>query len=94
MKSLTWDRGQEMSAHKKFASDTKISVYFCDPSSPWKRGTNKNTNGLLRQYFPRGKDLTVFSQQDLDKIVEKLNNKPSKILDFRTPSEVFKEALH
>ncbi|MCQ8897090.1 IS30 family transposase, partial [Limnobacter humi] len=94
LKSLTWDRGQEMSAHKTFSSDTKISVYFCDPSSPWQRGTNENTNGLLRQYFPRGKNLAVFSQHDLDKIAEKLNNRPRKILGFRTPSEVFEEALH
>uniref|UniRef100_UPI00389A17A8 IS30 family transposase n=1 Tax=Robbsia andropogonis TaxID=28092 RepID=UPI00389A17A8 len=92
-KSLTWDRGQELSAHKAFSLATDMAVYFCDPSSPWQRGTNENTNGLLRQYFPKGTCLSGFSQKELDKIAEKLNTRPRKTLKFKTPAQVLQAAL-
>ena len=94
LKSLTWDRGQEMSAHKLFTLDTEMAVYFCDPSSPWQRGTNENTNGLLRQYFPKGKSMGVYTQLQLDEIANKLNTRPRKTLQFKTPAEVFNGVLH
>ncbi len=94
LRSLTWDRGQEMSAHKKFTMATDMAVYFCDPSSPWQRGSNENTNGLLRQYFPKGKGLAMYTQNQLDEIANKLNTRPRKTLGFKTPAEVFDEALH
>lgn len=94
LKSLTWDRGQEMSGHKKFAMATDMAVYFCDPSSPWQRGSNENTNGLLRQYFPRGKSIAMYTQKQLDEIANKLNTRPRKTLGFKTPAEVFETALH
>ena len=85
MSSLTWDRGSELAQHKKFTIATDVEMYFCDPRSPWQRGTNENTNGLLRQYFPRGMNLSHYSQKDLDAIALKLNTRPRKILGFMTP---------
>jgi IS30 family transposase len=83
--SLTWDRGTELALHKRFTAETGVPVYFCDPKSPWQRGTNENTNGLIRQYFPSGLDLSAFSQQELDLIAIKLNRRPRKILGFSSP---------
>ena len=92
-KSLTYDQGKEMSQHKIMAKDLNIGIYFCDPHSPWQRGTNENTNGLVRQYLPKGTDLSHQSQEDLDKIALSINTRPRKILGFKTPQEVYFELL-
>ncbi len=88
-KSLTWDRGKEMADHKRFSLATDVKVYFCDPQSPWQRGSNENTNRLLRQYFPRGTDLSVHSQATLNRIARELNERPRKTLGYHSPAERF-----
>lgn len=93
MASLTWDRGMEMAYHRKFTVATDVSVYFCDPKSPWQRGSNENTNGLLRQYFPNGTDLSVYTQHDLDQVALRLNTRPRKTLAFETPADTFERAV-
>src|SRR5512140_2654418 len=92
-KSLTWDRRTEMADHKRFTLATDIKVYFCDPQNPWQRGTNENTNGLLRQYFPKGIDISGYSQARLNAVARKLNERPRKTLDFRTPAEMYNEVV-
>lgn len=93
-KSLTWDRGVELSAHRHFSIATNMVVYFCDPGSPWQRGTNENTNGLLRQYFPKRTGLANYTQCELDAVAAKLNSRPRKTLGFKTPAEALDAMLH
>jgi IS30 family transposase len=93
-RSLTWDQGKEMHAHKRFTIATNVQVYFCDPRSPWQRGSNENTNGLLRQYFPRGTDLARISQAHLNAIAMRLNQRPRKTLGFETPADRLQAVLH
>jgi IS30 family transposase len=92
-RSLTWDRGLEMAKHKDFTVATDVKVYFCDPQSPWQRGSNENTNGLLRQYFPKNADLTDYSQSDLNKVALRLNQRPRETLGFQTPASKLQESV-
>jgi IS30 family transposase len=93
LRSLTWDQGKEMAQHKQFTIDSGLQVYFCDPASPWQRGSNENTNGLLRQYFPKGQTLKAISQAELDQVAAQLNRRPRKTLGFMTPAEKLRELI-
>ena len=92
-KSLTWDRGSEMAEHKRFSLATDVKVYFCDPQQPWQRGSNENTNGLLRQYFPKGMDLSGINQIRLNAVARRLNERPRETLRFETPAERFAQCV-
>ena len=92
-RSLTWNQGKEMAEHARFTVDSNVQVYFCDPSRPWQRGTNENTNGLLRQYFPKGDDLARYRQADLDRVADELNGRPRQTLKWMKPSEAFDQLI-
>jgi IS30 family transposase len=92
-KTLTWDQGKEMAEHKAFSVATDVQVYFCDPRSPWQRGSNENTNGLLRQYMPKGTDLSDLTEDELEMIEDSLNGRPRQTLNWMTPSEKFAELM-
>ena len=92
-RSITWDQGSEMAQHTRFSIDSGVKVYFCDPHSPWQRGTNENTNGLLRQWMPKGTDLSIHTEADLDAIAHKLNNRPRQTLDWMRPSQALAQLL-
>jgi transposase, IS30 family len=92
-RSLTWDQGHELAAHKSIALDTGMAVYFCDPHSPWQRGSNENTNGLLRQYFPKGTDLSAHSRAKLNQVAAELNSRPRKTLGWKTPAQALDQYL-
>ncbi len=92
-KSLTWDRGSEMAEHRRFTLATDIQVYFCDPQNPWQRGSNENTNGLLRQYFPKGLDLSIYTQAQLNAVARRLNERPRKTLSYKTPAERYHQVV-